>query len=295
MSFKKAKSKFSSVKKQRQNYSPIYNELECKSNNDDRLIYESLNKHFVPLKKDKKNYSTITIKKFENLVKQVCADLEENKYNNYDDTDSGAECGSNDVEGEDSLGNSIAAGVDTLNDSKIILIIHFKLIFFIGGDGVLIDSSHLLNQSKLSKENEVTLEALVSGNTTSESVATTTVNVNSLSSISENSISSNIFKIKILEFKNDNERPCNFYFLKYFCYIKYYLFFLDINVELDRRQLSAHFKFWLSKFLDLELDNFTIYTHYSEIHEGFDHIVNETDTIGDVFSIVNHVIFFFFI
>lgn len=70
-----------------------------------------------------------------------------------------------------------------------------------------------------------------------------------------------------------------------------YIIILDVNLEIDRRLFSVHFKYWLSQFLNVEFTNFKIFTHYSDIDDGFASNFNETHTVGDNFATTNHVIF----
>lgn len=72
----------------------------------------------------------------------------------------------------------------------------------------LIDSSRSLNQNKVVKEknDELTCEIQIGGESTSESAVTTAFAV----SYTETSVNSNIFSIQILEMKKDlSGRPCN--------------------------------------------------------------------------------------
>lgn len=87
-----------------------------------------------------------------------------------------------------------------------------------------------------------------------------------------------------------------FYEKKYYLWnnIIYNIFlyyFLDCEIELDKRQLERHFKDWLSKYLNIEPSTYSIYKHYSENDVGYLYTTNDNETIKDAFMTVDHVNF----
>lgn len=71
-----------------------------------------------------------------------------------------------------------------------------------------------------------------------------------------------------------------------------YYYCLDIEVDVDDRQLVIHMKQWLSAIIGIDMNEFVVLKHYSaEDADGYESIINETETIHDAYYAVYKVLY----
>lgn len=65
---------------------------------------------------------------------------------------------------------------------------------------------------------------------------------------------------------------------------------LDVEVDVDDRQLVIHMKQWLSAIIGVDMNEFVVLKHYSvDDADGYESIINETETIHDAYYAVQRV------
>lgn len=66
--------------------------------------------------------------------------------------------------------------------------------------------------------------------------------------------------------------------------------YLDVEVDVDDRQLVIHMKQWLSTVIGVDMNEFVVLKHYSaEDVDGYESIISETETIHDAYYAVYKV------
>lgn len=74
------------------------------------------------------------------------------------------------------------------------------------------------------------------------------------------------------------------------CFVSLTFICLDVEIDVDDRQLVVHMKQWLSAVIGIDMNEFVVLKHYSaDDADGYESINNETETIHDAYYGVQKV------